>query len=233
MNLTSPFNYIAQKLLYLWVRTDIIQPVNNKSTDDNVDVIYVLQSRSWTDLLIVEHECKLLKATRPLTRMQHPSLKKWHHVYTVAQARPLKAWLQQKTKHSSMLSGIHQALKDDPALDVHFVPVVVFWGRPVLKQKHWLHVLFSETWGFAGRTRRFFTILFNGKNTLLQFSPAISFRDLINDPSQCDTVDCLQKLLSERLNEIKTATLGPDISHRRTLVRTLLENKEILTALIF
>jgi glycerol-3-phosphate O-acyltransferase len=101
----------------------------------------------------------------------------------------------------------------------------------VLKQKHWLHVLFSDTWGFAGRTRRFFTILFNGKNTLLQFSPTISFRKLINDPSQCDTVDCLQKLLATRLNEIRTATLGPDTSHRRTLVRQLLENKDIEKAI--
>ncbi|MCK5396571.1 MAG: hypothetical protein KAJ32_11280, partial [Gammaproteobacteria bacterium] len=231
MNLTSPLNFIAQKILYLLIKTDAIQVANNEPADDKTTVIYVLQSRSWTDLLVVEHECKLLNITRPLSRMQPPPLKKWHHVYTIAQARPLKAWLQQKTKHSSMLNGIHQALKDNPALDVHFVPVVVFWGRPVLKQKHWLHVLFSDTWGLAGRTRRFFTILFNGKNTLLQFSPAISFRDLIHDPSQCDTVDCLQRLLSERLNEVKTATLGPDISHRRTLVRTLLENRDILQAI--
>ena len=231
MNLTSPLNFVAQKLLYLWINTDVIQTANNKQVDDDTVIIYVLQSRSWSDLLVVEHECTILKITRPLSRIQHPPLKKWHHVYTVAQARPLKAWLQQKTKHSSMLSGIHQALKDNPALDVHFVPIIVFWGRPVLKQKHWLHVLFSDTWGFAGRTRRFFTILFNGKATLLQFSPVISFRDLINDPSQCDTVDCLQSLLTARLNEIKTATLGPDISHRRTLVRTLLENKDISQAI--
>ena len=98
-------------------------------------------------------------------------------------------------------------------------------------KKHWLHVLFSDTWGFAGRTRRFFTILFNGKNTLLQFSPALSFRALINKPSSGDAVDNLQKQLSERLNEIKTATLGPDISHRRTLVRELLENKDIVNAI--
>ena len=166
MKLPSPINYLAQKLLYLWINTEVIQTANNKQADDDTVVIYVLQSRSWSDLLVVEHECTLLKITRPLSRIQHPPLKKWHHVYTVAQARPLKAWLQQKTKHSSMLSGIHQALQDNPALDVHFVPVVVFWGRPVLKQKHWLHVLFSDTWGFAGRTRRFFTILFNGKATL-------------------------------------------------------------------
>mgnify|MGYP001813452540 FL=1 len=231
MKLPAPVNYIAQQLLYLWIKTDVIQANEQQQNDENTIVIYVLQSRAWSDLLVVEHECKLLKMTRPLTRIKHKPLKKWHHVYTVAQARPLKAWLQQKTKHSSMLSGIYEALKENPELDVHFIPVVVFWGRPVLKQKHWLHVLFSDTWGLAGRTRRFFTILFNGKNTLLQFSSTISFRDVIDDPSPGHTVDRLQTLLSGRLNEIKTATLGPDISHRRTLVRDLLENKEIVKAI--
>ena len=227
----SPINYLAEKLLYMWINTDVIQVAGAQTEDDNTAIIYVLQSRAWSDLLVVEHECKSLKITLPLSRIKHQPLKKWHHVYTVAQARPLKAWLQQKNKHSTMLSGIHQALLDNPELDVHFIPVAVFWGRPVLKQKHWLHVLFSDTWGFAGRTRRFFTILFNGKNTLLQFSPAMSFRALINKPSSGDAVDNLQKQLSERLNEIKTATLGPDISHRRTLVRELLENKDIVNAI--
>ena len=231
MNLLSPLNFIAEKCLYLWIKTDVIQISQTSPAENNKIVIYTLQSRAWSDLLVVEHECKLANITKPLSRIKHTQFKKWHHVYTVAQAQPLKAWLQQKTKHSSMLRGIHRVLQENPELDVCFVPVVVFWGRPVLKQKHWLHVLFSDTWGLAGRIRRFFTILFNGKNTLLQFSPAISFRDLINDPSPGDAVDKLQKQLSARLNEIKTATLGPDISHRRTLVRELLVNKDIVKAI--
>ncbi len=246
MNLISPLNYFAQKLLYLWVNTDVVQAdvvqADVLQADETLGphskqrskttTIYVLSSRAWSDLLVLEHECKALHMTTPRSRIRQQQLKTWHSVYTVAQAQPLKAWLQQKTKRSAMLSGLCQALKDNPELDVNFVPVVVFWGRPVLKQKHWLRVLFSETWGFAGRFRRFFTILFNGKNTLLQFSSAISFRELINNASENENcVDKLQALLCARLVEIKAATLGPDISHRRTLVRELLENKAIASAI--
>ncbi len=240
MDLISPINFIAQKILYLWIKTDVItapepqikDQVNDQIKDDNTIVIYVLESRAWSDLLVVEHECKTLHITKPRSRIKHQQFKKWHHVYTVAQAQPLKAWLQSKAKHSRMLSDMHQVLINNADLDVHFVPVVVFWGRPVLKQKHWLRVLFSETWGFAGRTRRFFTILFNGKSTLIQFSPAISFRQLINNtPQQESSVDNLQDALSARLIEIKAATLGPDISHRRTLVLKLLENADIVKAI--
>ena len=230
MNLTLPFRYIVQKLLYLWIKTEVV--LTSDKPPENSKIIYVLESRAWSDLLVLEKECTDLQLKRPLSRIQHQELKDRHSVYTIAQAQPLKAWLQQETKRSAMLSDIKQVLKENPDLDIYFVPVVVFWGRPVLKQKHWLRVLFSETWGFAGRTRRFFTILMNGKNTILQFSPAISFRDVIKDTDESeDSVDKLQSVLSERLVEIKTATLGPDISHRRTLVRKLLKNSSITAAI--
>lgn len=233
MKLPSPINFIIQKLLYLWIKTNVAQGNLVTSKDqENTIIIYVLESRALSNLLVVDHECISLKICRPLFRIKNKPLHKWHHVYTVAHSQPLKAWIQQKSKHSAMLSGIYQALIENPEIDVHFIPVVVFWGRPVLKQKHWFRVLFSETWGFAGRTRRFFTILFNGKNTLIQFSPAISFRELINNrPQQESAIDHMQLALSERLTEIKTATLGPDISHRRTLVRQLLENEYISKAI--
>ena len=238
MKLPQPVNYLAQKLLYLWIRTEVTQARHASPEDaDNTIVIYVLESRAWSDLLVIEHECKLLNLSKPLTRIKHEPLHKWHHVYTIAQAQPLKAWFQQKTKHSSMLNGIYKALIENPELDVHFVPAIVFWGRPVLKQKHWFRVLFSDTWGFAGRTRRFFTILLNGKTTLLEFSPSISFRQLIKEASKEDTstqaeiVNHLQSQLSKQLIEMKTATLGPDISHRRTLVSELLENEDVYRAI--
>lgn len=232
MILPSPFHFLAQKLLYLWINTDVIEHADTRTVDDNTIIVYVLGSRAWSDLLVLEQECKSLDIPRPRSRIKHQQLNKWHHVYTVAQAQPVKAWLQQKPKRSVMLNGIYQALIDNPELDVRFIPVIVLWGRPVLKQKHWFRVLFSDTWGFAGRIRRFFTILFNGKSTFIEFSSAISFRELIKKyPTQEDTIDHLQSLLSERLIEIKTATLGPDISHRRTLVKDLLDNDAITKAI--
>jgi glycerol-3-phosphate O-acyltransferase len=251
MNLLAPFNFIAKKLLFLWIKTESIHDADIKGDDDTDDsssnnnhtvTIYVVESRAWTDLLVLEHECEIIHATRPLSRIKQKQLSKWHHIYTVAQAQPLKAWLQQESKRSRMLKGLAQVLIDNPELDINFIPVVIFWGRPVQKQKHWFLILFSETWGFAGRIRRFFTILFNGKNTLIQFSPAISFKELIDDAStkndtdsgrdsNRDAIDYTQQQLSQRLTEIRTATLGPDISHRRTLVRELLANEAVKSAI--
>ena len=78
MKLPSPINYLVQKLLYLWIKTDVIQFAEAQTVDDNTAIIYVLQSRAWTDLLVVEHECKSLNITRPLSRIELQTLKKWH-----------------------------------------------------------------------------------------------------------------------------------------------------------
>lgn len=233
MKLSSPITYVAQKLLYLWIKTETSCTVDLAPSRNNTHIVYVMESRAWSDLLVLNHECSRLQLQKPIARLRHSSLIKWHHVYTVAESQPLRAWLSHETKHSAMLAGLQQALIENPDIDVRFIPVVVFWGRPVLKQKHWLHVLFSDTWGLAGRTRRFLTIVFNGRNTLLQFSPAISFRELLDNTSDADdAVNELQQRLSDRLVEIKTATLGPDISHRRTLVYGLLENEAISHAIL-
>jgi len=236
MRFSSPLNYIAEKILYLFVRSESLDAKSTQSLfiggdENNTINIYVLESRSWSDLLVLKHECKLLKITSPQSRIKNPLLKRWHHVYSVAQAQPLKAWLTQGAKISPMLDSLQQKLIENSELEINFIPVVVFWGRPVVKQKHWLRVLFSDTWGLAGRSRRLFTILINGRNTLLQFSPAISFRELLTQAENDDAIDNLQQKLHDRLIEIKTATLGPDISHRRTLVRELLQNDSISAAI--
>jgi len=232
MDFRSPINFIARKILYFWIKTDVLHDSNVLScSEPNKSIIYVFDSRSWSNLLVLEHECKRLKLPLPLERLSATPFKQWHRVYTIAEKQPLKAWLKNKNKRSHMLVTLLEKLQQHPEQDILFVPVSIFWGRPIAKQKHWLNVLFSETWGIAGRTRRFFSILFNGKSTHVQFSSAISFNDIIQNGNDENIIDRLQLRLTTRLEEIKTATLGPDVSHRRTLIRGLLQKPDVQGAI--
>ena len=233
MSLRKSINFIARKILYLWVRSEALptDPQHIQFDPDN-PVIYVLHARAWSNLLVLEHECHRLGLPSPLNRISHDDLKNWHSVYTVSPRQPFKAWLMKQPKRSRMLRGIIENLRDKPDVEVQFVPVSVFWGRPVAKQKHWLQALFADSWGIAGRTRKFFTILFQGKNTLLTFSEVITYRSSsYQDKDTDEIIDRVQNKLSERLIEMKAATLGPDISHRRTLVRDLLMKPAVKTAI--
>jgi glycerol-3-phosphate O-acyltransferase len=224
MSRIHPLNYIGRKLLYLWAKVDVVPTsIEQLKLDPEKPVIYVLESRAWSSLLVLENECAELGLTSPLLRLPTPELRNWHAVYTIAPRQPFKAWLQNQPKRSRMIRGILETLLENPDLDIQFVPVSIFWGRPVAKQKHAVTVLFAHSWEIAGRIRQFFRILIHGRDTLVQFSEVISFRSLLVDRLDNDeNIDNIQRVLSDRLFQVKTATLGPDTSHRRTLVRDLL-----------
>ena len=194
-------------------------------------VIYVLDDRAWSSLLVLDQECTRLGLPSPLDPIASPYLDRWHSVYTIAPRRPFKAWLKKQPKRSRMIRGITELLRDHPEDELQFVPVSVFWGRPVSKQKNWLDILFADAWAM-GRTRKLLTILFHGRDTLLNFSKAISIKASdFNDKSNDEFIDSIQEQLSNHQKAIKTATLGPDVSHRRTLVRDLLLKPSVRSAI--
>ena len=235
MSIRLTINYFARKALYLVVKTETLpSSIDQLQINPERPVIYVLEARSWSNLLVLQAECARLGLPSPLSRISAPHLKAWHSVYTVAPRQPFKSWVLSKLKRSRMLRGIVEIQRDHPDEDIQFIPVSIFWGRPVAKQKHWLTVLFADSWGIAGRTRKLFTILIHGRDTLVNFSEIINYRSSSFDKSINDDeiIDRLQLGLSNRLSEVKTATLGPDVSHRRTLVREILLRPEVKESII-
>jgi len=59
------------------------------------------------------------------------------------------------------------------------VPVAVYWGRAPQKEGSWLRLLFAEDWVLASRARKFLQVLFNGRNTLIEFDEPTSLRALL------------------------------------------------------
>ena len=120
----KPANYIARKLLYLAVKSEVV-PTNIVSINiiPEVPVIYVLEARDWSNLLVLEAECDRLGLPAPINRIPESNLNAWHSVYSVAPRQPLKAWLKKKPKRSRMLRGIIEVLRENPEQEIQFVPV--------------------------------------------------------------------------------------------------------------
>jgi len=233
MSIRKYINYIARKILYLWVKTDVIpSDLSELHIKPDAPIIYVLETRSWSNLLILETECARLKTFSPIDRIASPYLNAWHSVYTIAPRQPFKAWLQNQPKRSRMLRGIVEILRDHPEEEIQFIPVSIFWGRPIATQKHWLQVLFADSWRLGSGFRKFFTIIFQGRSVHLKYSEIISYRgSAYNQQANDEIIDQIQAVLSRRLSEIRTATLGPDVSHQHTLVRELLMKPDVKTAI--
>ncbi|MGK0525383.1 MAG: glycerol-3-phosphate O-acyltransferase, partial [Pseudomonadales bacterium] len=117
--------------------------------------------------------------------------------------------------------------------DVQIVPVSLFWGRSPDKERSLVKLLLSDTWSVAGRLQKFLIILMHGRNTYVQFNKPLSLKQVIEEyrHSEERANRKLARILRTHFRKIRQAVLGPDLSHRRTLVEGLLRTQAVKEAI--
>ena len=48
----------------------------------------------------------------------------------------------------------------------------MYWGRAPQKEGSWLRLLFAENWALTSRARKFFAVLINGRNVMVELRRA-------------------------------------------------------------
>ena len=84
----------------------------------------------------------------------------------------------------------------------------------------------------AGRLQKFLIILVNGRNTYVQFDKALRLKPLLEEYRDSEELASrkLARLLRTHFRQVRQAVLGPDLSHRRTLVEDLLRTQAVKQA---
>jgi len=222
--LQKQFNRFLRWILFLWVRVEVFPEDNPGSAIDPArPALYVLADRGLSDLLVLTKIAALYSLPDPLAKLPVETSRQYHSVYSIASRSPLGDWIKRRRKHSVMLTDLMQAFARNDNLELQIVPVSVFWGRPLARHKHWFQVLFADTWALAGRTRKFFTILFHGRNTRMIFSPTLNFRDVVIDNGS-DEQD-LQEFFTTTLRQQREATFGPQITSHKHLSAQVIEDR--------
>jgi glycerol-3-phosphate O-acyltransferase len=121
-----------------------------------------------------------------------------------------------------------EALRADPSLDIDLVPVAVYWSRAPEKERSWFRLLFVEDWALTTRARRFMQILFNGRDVIIEFDDPISLRSLLGEQIG---VAVRGRRVARALRTLyakhRAARIGPDLSHRRTIVTSVLKTRAV------
>ncbi len=118
----------------------------------------------------------------------------------------------------------------DPTFDLHFVPVSVYWGRAPRREGSFFKLAFAQDWALTSRASRVLTLLFNGRNTLVQFGSPLSARALAGGEPSSPAVRKVSRALAAQLAAHRAAQSGPDLSHRRTLMREVLMTRAVRAA---
>ncbi len=220
--MTRRIHALLRWLLFLWVKVEVFPRENPPFELDSKNItIYVLADRGLSDLLVLTQITNALQLPDPLQRLPISALSNYHSIYSIASRSPLIDWLRRRKKQAPILQDLIQVLQQTDDLDIQIIPVSVYWGRPLAKQKHWLQVLFADTWAMAGRTRKFFTLLFQGKNTRLIFSKPLDFQSIAK---QCDySAETLHEFLLCQLTQQREATFGPQITSRKVMIDDVLQ----------
>lgn len=222
-----PWYWMAGKVFGIWARPDV-QP------DDPAELLarcvgpvcYVLESGGLADTLALEQACKKFALPSPSETLQFAGTRE----PSLIVLRRMRGFLLRRrgTTNSLRLKRLVAASIAAGGQELQLVPVAIYWGRSPDKESSWFKLLFLESWQVAGRTRKLFATILHGRNTLLRFSDPLALRAIIEDGMELELAyRKVSRILRVHFRQRRVATVGPDLSHRRTLVNHVLHDPSV------
>jgi glycerol-3-phosphate O-acyltransferase len=222
-------NWLLRRLLALWVRFRVVpEDAAAALQARSHPLCYVLERRSVTDLALLQRACQALKLPRPGTRLR--GTRELRSFFYLTQQRGWwGARLDRRTP--AQLAQMIAIVRDSAQADFELVPAAVYWGRAPQKEASWLRLLLVEDWALTSRARKFLQVLFNGRNTLIELDEPVSLRALLGEePGSAMSGRRVARALSSGYARQRDARIGPDLSHRRTIVTRVLRTRAVRAA---
>ncbi len=227
-----PLRWLAGRIFSLWAHPSV-QPeaAADYVTDPDAAVCYVLETGGLADVLALEQACERHGMPSPTETFDFCGERERHRYVVMRRTQGLFFWRPRKAVSDRLRRLVDASANGDQELLL--IPVAIYWGRSPDKERSLLQLLFSENWDMVGRTRKFFTTLFLGRDTLLRFSHALPLRAITEDTQATEIAfRKASRILRVHFRQRRIATVGPDLSHRRTLINQVLRTPEVRQAIM-
>ena len=211
----------------LWWIKYRVAPADLK-TELNLDpdkpICFVIPARSWGDVFVLERICRDAGLPRPRrSGLELPAVGKPACLYLPA--------LEQRTQAAEELEHLMRTALDAEDYDVQLVPVSIFWGRDPGKETSLFRIMFSDSTQ-AGAFRKLLIMLANGRQVFGSFGQPVSFREYMG--RHTDARRAMIKLargFNVHFLRSRTATLGPTLLRRNTVIQGLLNSPGVRLAI--
>lgn len=229
--LLRPLYWLAGKIFAIWARP-AIQPEMPAELlrDSDAAVCYVLEAGGLADMLALERACKMHGMPSPSESFRCCGTREARRVVVM---RRMEGFFfpRPSTKGSARLRRL-VAAADAKQQQLLLVPVAIYWGRSPQRENSLFKLLFAENWEVAGRLRKFFSTLLLGRNTLLRFSEPLPLSSIVAEDLDAEVAfRKVSRVLRVHFRQRRTATVGPDLSTRRTLVNQVLRTPGVRKAI--
>ena len=235
--LFSIVNALSRGLLKIWVRTNVVGIKESQEVLANQPeqpIFYALPHRSYSASLVLDSETRKNGLPHALEPVEIAGKK--FNSRIIYLSRTEGRWLRRRS-----MPYLHQSVPDmidicqnNPEIKVQIVPMNVFWGRSPNKEKSFLKIWLGDTWSVASKLRRIVSIILNGRNTFVHVSPPLDIQNIISESPNMEAPRLIRKLgrvLRVHFRHTRSAVIGPDLSHRRTLVHRLIRKPMVKAAI--
>lgn len=224
------FASILQWLLWPFIKYKIIpaQPASSLELQSDKPLFYITRVASASDLATLKRACQeqglpdpttyvtIGDITLPRTLFLERSAALW------GKSRPTLA-LQQGRK-------LLQAHLAHPEQSAQLVPVAICWGRAPGKEASVKAILGEKT--APGWWHKFFVVLISGRHTLVQFSRAVSLREMADQYGATEeTAHKLLRVARFHFYRQQLAATGPRQPNRTALFNALLGSEALKKAI--
>ena len=190
--------------------------------------VYVLPLRSLSDLIVLDIVCAAHGWPDPLGAIRVGETdEKRRFVFL---ARPA-GWQRRNTMQTYSARLMRLTADPEAALaNVALLPVQIFWGHTTQREHSLIAQLFSENWAVTTRLRRLINLVIARHRIVVHLGAPLNLAEAGDGDDNRRFRRCA-RLLRVRLHGQKLATLGPDFSHRRTLVDQVVNSRQVQAAI--
>ncbi|WP_081948918.1 glycerol-3-phosphate 1-O-acyltransferase PlsB [Litchfieldella xinjiangensis] len=217
-----------RRLIARWVELRLIEPAPSElALDPRHPVLYVLPHPALSDTLLLESVCARHGLPSPSQPLAVGSIQQ-------RACQPLPTTRRRFRRRRSPpppFGPLLDHLAAHPEEDIQIVPVSIFWGRAPGKRFGFWKLIAADNWQFTGHLRRAFSVIVNGKDVELHFGAPLKLRDLVDERPSELTNRKVARLLRVHFRRLRTRVLGPDLSHRRTLIGGVVTSPDVRQAI--
>jgi glycerol-3-phosphate O-acyltransferase len=213
--LTRAWRFAVRKTLGLWVKSTIKpDEIAASIAARGRPICYVLENESRTDFAVLDNACAALGTPAP---------EQWFAL--VRQGAFLGA---RRRRHAPRrLVQLAELASRERSFDVDLIPVAIYLGRAPEKEQSLWRLVFTEDWVLLGRFRKLLNVLFNGRNAVVYFGEPIALREALADLPPQRGVRRAMRALRAGFRAQRASTIGPDLSHRRTMVAHIMRTQAV------
>lgn len=220
---------LVRRLVALWVRPAVLPDDLAGRLPKGRPLVYVLEKRSIIDLAVLEYVCRERGLPLPLAPLGTGTVLRQSAVFL--EQRTGFGGLRVDRRMPEALRTLSDAAAKDILFEADLVPVSLFWGRAPGRERSWFRLLVAEGWDIGGRLRKLLSLAVNARNLLVLYGDALPLQ-----PSLAETRGLpraprrLWRQLRAQFRNQRVASIGPDLSHRRTIVAQVLRTRAVREA---